>query len=43
MADDEFMTTAEFAALTSDAHHAVWKARADGLTDPLTPWQGETP
>jgi hypothetical protein len=26
----EFMTPAEFAGLSSDAHHTVWRAHAEG-------------
>lgn len=29
----EYMTPAEFAALPSDAHHAVWAAHAEGRVD----------
>jgi hypothetical protein len=29
----EYMTLAEFAALDSDAHHAVWRAHAEGRVD----------
>lgn len=30
---DGFMTLAEFAALGSDAHHAVWRAHGEGRVD----------
>lgn len=34
MADlGEYMTLAEFAALGSDAHHAVWAAHTEGRVD----------
>jgi hypothetical protein len=31
--DDEYMTVAEFAALPSAAHHAVWQAHAGKRVD----------
>lgn len=33
VADDEYMTVEEFAALSSDVHHAVWKAHAEHRID----------
>lgn len=37
----KYMTPAEFAGLGSDAHHAVWRAAAEGRID-AAPWsQGQ--
>lgn len=33
MDDSEYMTVAEFAALPSDAHHAVWRAHHEKRLD----------
>jgi hypothetical protein len=33
VADSKYMTPAEFAALSSAAHHAVWRADAQGRID----------
>jgi non-ribosomal peptide synthetase component F len=39
VSDDEYMTLAEFAALPSAVHHAVWRAWAEHRIDavPVTP------
>jgi hypothetical protein len=33
--DDEYMTVEEFAALTSDEQHAIWKAHAERRIDAI--------
>lgn len=37
--DSEYMTVAEFAALPSDAHHAVWAAHAERRVDAVAALQ----
>jgi hypothetical protein len=42
MADDrDYMSIWEFSQLPPEAHHAVWKAHADGLIDAIPATDGQ--